>query len=54
MKKIIHQDIKPNNIMFNADYSSVKLIDLGVSSKLDKTKATKAAQGGTPRYMPPE
>ena len=54
MKKIIHQDIKPNNIMFNADYSYIKLIDLGVSSKLDKTKATKAAQGGTPRYMPPE
>jgi len=40
--------------MFNADYSCIKLIDLGVSSKLDKTKATKAAQGGTPRYMPPE
>ena len=40
--------------MFNADYSSIKLIDLGVSSKLDKTKATVAAQGGTPRYMPPE
>ena len=54
MKKIIHQDIKPNNIMFNGDYSCIKLIDLGVSSKLDKTKATKAAQGGTPRYMPPE
>ena len=29
--------------MFNADYSSIKLIDLGVSSKLDKTKATVAA-----------
>lgn len=53
-KKIIHQDIKPGNIMFNTDYSKIKLIDLGVSSKLDKTRATKAAQGGTPRYMPPE
>lgn len=40
--------------MFSGDYESIKLIDLGVSSKLDKTKATRAAGVGTPRYMPPE
>jgi len=40
--------------MFNADYERVKLIDLGVSSRLDNTKATKAAGKGTQRYMPPE
>ena len=40
--------------MFSGDYENIKLIDLGVSSKLDKTKATRAAGGGTPRYMPPE
>ena len=40
--------------MFNADYSTIKLIDLGVSTSLDKTKHTRAAQGGTLRYMPPE
>jgi len=53
MRKIIHQDLKPSNILFSGDYEKIKLIDLGVSSRLDKTKATKQA-GGTPRYMPPE
>ena len=42
-KKIIHQDLKPPNILFSSDYDLVKLVDLGVSHKLDKTKATKAA-----------
>ena len=40
--------------MFSGDYESIKLIDLGVSSKIDQTKATRAAGGGTTRYMPPE
>jgi serine/threonine protein kinase len=30
------------------------LIDLGVSNKLEKTRATKAANAGTLRYMSPE
>lgn len=40
--------------MFSGDYKQVKLIDLGVSSKLDSTRATKGAGAGTSRYMPPE
>jgi mitogen-activated protein kinase kinase kinase len=40
--------------LFSGDYEKVKLIDLGVSNHLDKTKATRKAGHGTPRYMSPE
>jgi serine/threonine protein kinase len=53
-KKIIHQDLKPSNILFNSGYDKIKLIDMGVSNKLDKTRATRAAAAGTTRYMSPE
>lgn len=46
--------MKPGNILFTGDYEKVKLVDLGISNRLDKTKATKAAALGTPRYMSPE
>lgn len=50
----MHQDLKPQNILFTKDYESVKLADLGVSNIFEKTKATSAANCGTLRYMPPE
>ena len=53
-KKIIHQDLKPSNILFNSAYDKIKLIDMGVSNKIDKTRATRAATAGTTRYMSPE
>jgi serine/threonine protein kinase len=40
--------------MFSGDLEKVKLIDLGISNTLDKTRATNAASHGTPRYMSPE
>lgn len=42
-RKIIHQDIKPQNILFSNDYETVKFVDFGVSNKFDKTRATRAA-----------
>jgi serine/threonine protein kinase len=36
------------------DYEKIKLVDFGVSTRFDKTRATRAAQAGTLRYMPPE
>ena len=52
---IIHQDLKPQNILFNGEYTQVKLIDLGISKKLlDETRKTTSAEKGTPRYMSPE
>ena len=40
--------------MFDLNHNTIKLIDLGVSNHLERTKNTKAASQGTLRYMPPE
>ena len=53
-QNVLHQDLKPKNILFSGDYEKVKLVDLGVSNRLDMTKATKVANQGTLRYMAPE
>lgn len=50
----MHQDIKPQNILFSLDLQTVKLADLGVSHLLDRTKSTLSANCGTVRYMSPE
>jgi len=52
--KIVHQDLKPENIMFSQDMKSIKLCDFGISTSLDKTRQTNKANLGTPAYMPPE
>lgn len=52
---IIHQDLKPQNILFNGEFTQIKLIDLGISHRLlDETRKTASAEKGTPRYMSPE
>lgn len=54
---IVHRDVKPDNIMFDAD-GSPKLSDLGiakVSGRDDDTNVTKTGMLlGTPAYMSPE
>lgn len=55
--KIIHRDIKPQNIMITT-YNSVKIVDMGLAtpvSNIDPEK-TLAVDGpvGTPYYMAPE
>lgn len=52
--KIIHQDLKPANILFSGDYEKIKLIDFGISHNMEKTRVTQAAKAGTMRYMSPE
>ena len=51
-QNIIHRDIKPENILFanKKDYSTLKLIDFGLSTYLEKSKSIV----GTPYYMAPE
>ena len=51
-QNIIHRDIKPENILFanKKDYSTLKLIDFGLSAYIDKSKNVV----GTPYYMSPE
>lgn len=61
-KKILHSDIKPENIMLTAP-GQVKLLDFGVARRLAAQDDTTAGTlsigalmpvGGTPAYMPPE
>jgi len=47
----VHADIKPNNILVNADDGSVKIIDFGHSCRIGTVK--KRIQG-TPDYIAPE
>ncbi len=52
--KLIHRDIKPNNLMLAED-GSVKLVDFGLAKALKGASLTKLGQIlGTPNYMSPE
>jgi len=52
---IIHCDIKPDNVMVDAD-GTVKLADLGLARTLSAMGATQASEEvlGTPQYISPE
>jgi eukaryotic-like serine/threonine-protein kinase len=62
-KKILHSDVKPENIMLTPS-GQVKLLDFGVARRLGSPGDTTAGSllslgalapvGGTPAYMPPE
>lgn len=49
--KIVHRDIKLGNIMYNPNYSMVKLMDFGIADQIN-AKASKGV--GTLFYMSPE
>lgn len=50
---VIHRDIKPENIMYGRD-GEVKLIDFGLSRKINSQKQKLSTLAGTPFYMAPE
>jgi predicted ATPase/signal transduction histidine kinase/DNA-binding NarL/FixJ family response regulator/tRNA A-37 threonylcarbamoyl transferase component Bud32 len=56
-RSIIHRDIKPQNILTNAEHTDVRLIDFGTATRYKRTvKATVVvdALAGTLAYMAPE
>lgn len=52
-KRVIHRDIKPNNILLSADHSVLKIADFGVA-KLTHDDVSEITRVGTNVYAPPE
>jgi serine/threonine protein kinase len=50
---LLHRDIKPGNILFNAD-NEPKLVDFGLARKVDAEPESSTVTEGTPYYVAPE
>lgn len=51
---VVHRDIKPGNIMFDAETSKLKITDFGIARITDSSKTKTGMVLGTPSYMSPE
>lgn len=52
-KGIVHRDIKPENMLFEKSTQLVKIIDFGISTKVEPDKVL-TCRVGTPYYIAPE
>ncbi|HSE38956.1 MAG TPA: serine/threonine-protein kinase, partial [Blastocatellia bacterium] len=52
-QRVIHRDIKPNNLLLSADRSELKIADFGVA-KMAHDDASEITRVGTNVYAPPE
>ncbi len=52
-RKIIHQDIKPGNVLLGYD-GAIKVVDFGISRSLSAALDSSEMLFGTPGYLPPE
>lgn len=54
---IVHRDIKPDNILYDAEKNTIKIADFGIAKQENAELAERTLVGtvlGTPRYMSPE
>lgn len=51
---IVHRDVKPANIMYEAGSDTVKVTDFGIAGIADSSRAAGGTMAGTPCYMSPE
>jgi serine/threonine-protein kinase len=54
LQNVVHRDVKPANIMYDADTDSVKITDFGIARITDSSKTKTGTILGTPSYMSPE
>ncbi|CUF99019.1 protein kinase, putative [Bodo saltans] len=53
-RRLIHRDMKPGNVLYNATTGCAKISDFGVSSALDQHNESAHTFVGTVTYMSPE
>ncbi|MCM8804166.1 MAG: serine/threonine protein kinase [Candidatus Omnitrophica bacterium] len=53
-KKVVHNDIKPENIIVGNDLKEIKIIDFGFAEKISFLKKKRSLIGGTEKYIAPE
>jgi predicted Ser/Thr protein kinase len=51
---VVHRDLKPQNVMIEADTGRVVLMDFGIAHQVEVTADTAEGAIGTPAYMAPE
>ena len=51
---IVHQDLKPSNVLFSKDLKTAKITDLGLSSKISSSKKKGCGKLGSIIYCSPE